>query len=101
MSVAGCVLHVHVCMHVTVYVVAVCCVCSVCAHMCQHVCGRGAQATRLRSEEVRTPAPRWLRGLGGEVSSLSWRTISPGEDALIPVTHSLEEFKAARWREGV
>lgn len=43
-------------------------------------------------------APAYLELLGGEVSSVSWRLISPWEDALIPVTHSLEEFKATRWR---
>lgn len=45
-----------------------------------------------------TMAPAYRQLLGGEVSSLSWRLISPWEDALIPVTHSLEEFKATRWR---
>lgn len=62
--------------------------------------GRTCRTAEIRGGETPT-APRWLRGLGGEVSCLSWRLILPGEAALIPVTHSLEEFKAARWREGV
>lgn len=73
--------------------------------VCPSVFPRWEPGRTRGSAEIRVgkspTAPRWLQGLGSEVSSLSWRLISPGEDALIPVTHSLGKFKAARWREAV
>lgn len=59
-------------------------------------CACGPRHTR-RVAEIREARMRWpRRGCEQEARfHLSWRLISPGEDALIPVTHSLAGFKGA------
>lgn len=61
------------CMHVTVdVVVALRCVCSVCAHVCLCVWGLGTHATWLRSERSEDV-------MAGEAGSLGGKAASPGD----------------------
>lgn len=65
-----------------------------CAHTCES--GHACCLAEIR-RDVSVPGPtRWLCWLGGEVLPPSWRLISL-QEVLMPVTHSPEEFRAARW----